>query len=262
MKDTSPHLSPLCPPLEPSPVSAQAPAKPASDKSVPSNPSAPGAEAPTFNSRRQAGKGAEAPLSGSPALSSHAAPAAQQPPPRRLGPCEAATPPTLAEPNGRHLQGGYAADTFERPTDATLPRFARALRTEEMTSAIAREAIEWQNERNRRIAGITKKLPLDLLPSTGMYAIADDNFHVAAASLYLEKESPVAVCGFLFVNPDAPVRLVRQTVRLILAAMPVYAKKQGAKYLISTFGRPSFNRILDQIGFVTAETAENKIMKL
>ena len=178
MKDTSPLLSPLCPPLEPSPVSARPPAKPASDKSALSNPS------------------------------------------------------------------------------------GSAIRTEEMNSAIAREAIEWQNERNRRIAGITKKLPLDLLPSTGMYAIADDNFHVAAASLYLEKETPVAVCGFLFVNPDAPVRLVRKAVRLILAAMPVYAKKHGAKYLISTFGRPSFNRILDQIGFVTAETAENKIMKL
>ena len=175
MKDTSPHLSPLCHPLEPSRMSAPAAAQPASDKSAPSG---------------------------------------------------------------------------------------SAIRTEEMTSAIAREAIEWQNERNRRIAGITKKLPLDLLPSTGMYAIADDNFHVAAASLYLEKETPVAVCGFLFVNPDAPVRLVRQAVRLILAAMPVYAKKHGAKYLISTFGRPSFNRILDKIGFITAETAENKIMKL
>ena len=35
---------------------------------------------------------------------------------------------TLAEPNGRHLQGGSAADTFERPQGATLPRFARATR--------------------------------------------------------------------------------------------------------------------------------------
>ena len=157
-----------------------------------------------------------------------------------------------------------APATAQPASDKSAPSnpSGSAIRTEEMTSAIAREAIEWQNERNRRIAGITKKLPLDLLPSTGMYAIADDNFHVAAASLYLEKETPVAVCGFLFVNPDAPVRLVRQAVRLILAAMPVYAKKHGAKYLISTFGRPSFNRILDQIGFITAETAENKIMKL
>lgn len=214
MKDTSPHLSPLCPPLEPSPISAPAAAQnprassgaalPASDKSAPSNSSA-------------------------------------------------------SSPAGR---GSTSISHISLPHAATRPRFARALRTEEMTADIAREAIEWQNERNRRIAGITKKLPLDLLPATGMYAIADDNFHVAAASLYLEKETPVAVCGFLFVNPDAPVRLVRQAVRLILAAMPVYAKKQGAKYLISTFGRPSFNRILDQIGFVTAETAENKIMKL
>lgn len=207
MKDTSPHLTPLCHPLEPSPVAAPADAQ---NQRPPSG-----------------GHGAAALLSGFSR--------AQSPTPR-------------------------SGSTFH--ISYPISHNSKAIRTEEMTSGIAREAIEWQNERNRRIAGITKKLPLDLLPSTGMYAIADDNFHVAAASLYLEKETPVAVCGFLFVNPDAPVRLVRQAVRLILAAMPVYAKKHGAKYLISTFGRPSFNRILDQIGFVTAETAENKIMKL
>ena len=50
---------------------------------------------------------------------------------------------TLAEPNGRHLRGGSAADTFERPTDATLPqsgpvRFADDPAYEAKAAAIAK----------------------------------------------------------------------------------------------------------------------------
>ena len=40
--------------------------------------------------------------------------------PRRLGPFETATPPTLAEPNGRHFQDASASTLAERPTGATL----------------------------------------------------------------------------------------------------------------------------------------------
>ena len=50
---------------------------------------------------------------------------------------------TLAEPNGRHLRGGSAADTCERPTDATLPqsgpvRFADDPSYEAKAAAIAK----------------------------------------------------------------------------------------------------------------------------
>lgn len=50
---------------------------------------------------------------------------------------------TLAEPNGRHLQGGSAADTFERPQGATLPqngpvRFADDPAYEAKAAAIAK----------------------------------------------------------------------------------------------------------------------------
>ena len=94
---------------------------------------APGAEAPTlnlqpstFNSRPQDGQGAEAPLSGSSR--------AQSPAPRSGStaasggsPLSSGSAATLAEPNGRHLQGGSAADTFERPWGATLRSALRSV---------------------------------------------------------------------------------------------------------------------------------------
>ena len=44
------------------------------------------------------------------------------PSPDAEAPLSSGSAATLAEPDGRHLQGGSAADTFERPTDATLPQ--------------------------------------------------------------------------------------------------------------------------------------------
>ena len=66
----------------------------------------PGADAPLSGSSRAQ---SPAPRSGSTAASGGSA-------------LSSGSAATLAEPNGRHLQGGSAADTFERPTDATLPQ--------------------------------------------------------------------------------------------------------------------------------------------
>lgn len=86
--------------------------------------------------------GADAPLSGSgraqsptPRSGSTAAPGGSA--------LSSGSAATLAEPNGRHLQGGSAADTFERPTDATLPqsgpvRFADDPAYEAKAAAIAK----------------------------------------------------------------------------------------------------------------------------
>ena len=91
-----------------------------------------------------------------PSLSSHAASAAQQPPPRRPGPFEAAAPPTLAEPNGRHLRGGSAADTFERPTGATLRSALRSvlpLCALALSACSATKAVESASGKNLNLDG-------------------------------------------------------------------------------------------------------------
>lgn len=65
------------------------------------------------------------------------------PSPGAEAPLSSGSAATLAEPNGRHLRGGSAADTFERPTDATLPqsgpvRFADDPAYEAKAAAIAK----------------------------------------------------------------------------------------------------------------------------
>lgn len=109
-----------------------APDSRASASAAAQNPRAPQGAAPR----------AEAPLSG---------PGRAQPPTPRSGSTAApggsalssGNAATLAEPNGQHLRGGSAADTFERPTDATLPqsgpvRFADDPAYEAKAAAIAK----------------------------------------------------------------------------------------------------------------------------
>ena len=65
------------------------------------------------------------------------------PSPGAEAPLSSGSAATLAEPNGRHLQGGSAADTFERPQGATLPqngpvRFADDPSYEAKAAAIAK----------------------------------------------------------------------------------------------------------------------------
>lgn len=136
------------------------------------------------------------------------------------------------------------------------------MRTDEMTEEMRLEAIDWQNRHLREVYGEHSGLPFDIFPKNGMVAIADDGRLIAAGMMYLEKTVPVAVCGFLFANPDASAQEKHTAVKLVLASLPVYARKLGAKCVISTYGRRSLNRMLDRMGVPTIEHAETKILSL
>ncbi len=110
--------------------------------------------------------------------------------------------------------------------------------------------------------GVKEPFPSAMLPRTGLAARDENGSTLAVATLYLEKSSAVAVCGFCVADPLNRGAISAAAVKLLIAALPVYAKRRGAEFLMSVFGRKSLNKLLDNAGFVTGETAETKWRKL
>ena len=133
----------------------------------------------------------------------------------------------------------------------------------EMDYEDAGQAVRWITERIRITTGNDQlEFDGDWLPMTGLSAY-DDRMHLkAVAILYLEKNSPVAVCGWCVANPENSIWQSREAVRLLMEKMPYYAKSQGAKYLMSMFGNRGINHILDGLDYINSETCETKFMKL
>lgn len=117
-------------------------------------------------------------------------------------------------------------------------------------------------EQIARKHGVDGPFPSAMLPKTGLAARDENGNTLVVATLYLEKSSAIAVCGFCVANPLNGFRQSADAVKLLLADMPIYAKRCGAEYLMSVFGRKSLNKILDQLGFVPGETAETKFRRL
>lgn len=139
----------------------------------------------------------------------------------------------------------------------------KAMRMDEMRIEDVRCAVDWMTERIRKKTGnYSLSFPADWMPETGMVVVASDNTLLAVATLYLEKSSPVAVCGWCVANPQNKSLESYSAINLLMAAMPVYAKRLGAKYLLTTFGNRGINSVLDKCGFIQGETSENKFMIL
>lgn len=135
--------------------------------------------------------------------------------------------------------------------------------TDEMSVEEARLAVQWMTERVRKKSGDgSLNFPSEWIPETGMAAFGDDGRVLAVATLYLERSSPVAVCGWCFANPENRPRESWRAVRLLMSVLPAYARRFGAKFLMTTFGNRGINRILDSRGFVHGENSENKFIVL
>ena len=119
----------------------------------------------------------------------------------------------------------------------------------------------WMDLRIRK-AGADAPFPGDILPRSGLAARDGHGNTLAVATLYLEREIPVAVCGWCAANPLNNRRQSAEAVKTLLAAIPVYARRCGAKYLLTTFGQRSLNRMLDRLGFSNGDVAETKIKVL
>lgn len=115
---------------------------------------------------------------------------------------------------------------------------------------------------NIRKCGVDEPFPGAILPRTGLAVRDDDGSTVAVAALYLEKSCGIAVCGWCCADPLGAARRNAEAVKLLLACLPVYARRCGAEYLMSVFGRKSLNKVLDKMGFINGEVAETKIRRL
>ena len=139
----------------------------------------------------------------------------------------------------------------------------RVMRTDEMTVEDGRQAIEWITQRIRKHTGNeTLSFPAEWIPKTGMVVYNGRSRIFAIATLYLEKSSPVAVCGWCIANPENTPRQSQTAVKLLMSVMPTYAKRNGAKFLLTTFGNRGINRILDSLNFINGEVSENKFKVL
>ena len=143
------------------------------------------------------------------------------------------------------------------------------MRVDEMSYEDAMLARAWLTERIRERTGRDElEFPADWLPETGLAVFGREHGKngerlLAAAMLYLEKSSPVAVCGWCIGNPANGSRESDQAVRLLISAMPNYARRHGAKHLLTMFGRRSMNRICDELGYMTGDPeVEQKYMML
>lgn len=111
--------------------------------------------------------------------------------------------------------------------------------------------------------GVNGPFPAAILPWTGLAAVDEAGRTLAVAALYLERSSTVAVFGFCATDPEkSRTRQSGGAVKRLIAAMPAYAKQNGAEILMSVFGRRSLNRLLDKSGFIPGETAETKFRRL
>ena len=114
-----------------------------------------------------------------------------------------------------------------------------------------------------RSRGVNGPFPAAMLPWTGLAAIDETGATLAVAALYLERSSSIAVFGFCAADPArSSSRQSGEAVRMLIDAMPAYAKENGGEFLMSVFGRRSLNRILDKAGFFPGETCETKFRRL
>lgn len=141
-------------------------------------------------------------------------------------------------------------------------RNSMSVMVSEMSQFDRRIASQWLTAKICINSGENISFPEEWLPSTGLSARVADGPLLAVATLYLEKSTPVAVCGFCVANPFNSARESERAVRALLSAMPDYAKKRGASWLLTTFGNRGINRILDEFGFIAGENSETKFKNL
>lgn len=133
--------------------------------------------------------------------------------------------------------------------------------TDEMTEEDRERLNYWMDEIARK-NGTDGTFPGALLPKTGLAVRGDDGRVYAVGTLYLEKSSAISVFGFMCADPENTKRESADAVKLLITAMPIYAKRCGAEYLLSMFGRRSLNRLLDRAGYLFGEKSETKIRRL
>lgn len=105
-------------------------------------------------------------------------------------------------------------------------------------------------------------MPVEFFPQTGIAAHSADGRLLAVIPVYFEQTGTVAVAGHCMANPANTPRESRAAVEAAIRGSARYAAERGRKYLVTIYGKRSVNRIADRLGFIRADTVEEKFLKL
>lgn len=134
-----------------------------------------------------------------------------------------------------------------------------------MSPLDAEQSMCWMDARVRAEMGdhaASYSFPRMWIPETGLIVRDESDRVLAVAFAYFEKTAPIAFCGWLVANPANTPRQSYRAIRLLVNAMPNYARQRGAKCLLTCYGNCNLNRILEKAGFQNGETCETKFKLL
>ncbi len=94
--------------------------------------------------------------------------------------------------------------------------------------------------------------PRELVPATGI-AVLEEGRTLALISVYLEKTTAVAVLGFTAANAENTKAESAESLGLGIRTALDYVRSLGVKHCIGVYGNDGLNRLLDRIGFQTAD---------
>ena len=134
---------------------------------------------------------------------------------------------------------------------------------EPMCAADADEAMRWMDARIQKNSGNPNVVfPRLWVPKTGQAVLNDAGHLYAVSFVYFEKTAEIAYCGWLLANPENTARESYRAVKMLVNAMPTYARSQGAKCLLTVYGNRGINRLLEKSGFHNGENCESKFKLL
>lgn len=134
-----------------------------------------------------------------------------------------------------------------------------------MTQEDAEQSMKWMDARVRAECGehaANYHFPRMWIPQTGLVVMNEKHALLAVAFVYFEKTAAIAYCGWLVANPGNTPLESHRAIRLLVNAIPAYARQNGAKCLLTCYGNRGLNRILDRSGFQNGETCETKFKLL
>ena len=123
------------------------------------------------------------------------------------------------------------------------------MKTEEGISRNRQEIRDWISRR----MGNGLEFPVDLLPETGLTVTGEGGKRLCAVVVYFEKTSPVAYIGWIATNPCNTLEESANSIVFGIREAVDYARRNGARHLLTTTGNRGINRIFDRQGFVSGD---------
>ena len=123
------------------------------------------------------------------------------------------------------------------------------MKTEEGISRNRQEIRDWISRR----MGNGLEFPVDLLPETGLTVTGEGGKRLCAVVVYFEKTSPVAYIGWIATNPCNTLEESAHSIAFGIREAVDYARRNGARHLLTTTGNRGINRIFDRQGFVSGD---------